>query len=103
VGEVCFAVERLSVLKGPQAELPLLRACGGVFMLVHLLRCTPPSAVAQGGELFDAILHVALRRITIGEGGGFGPLQDEYAALPLCMGGFGGPAGPRHSAWRFPS
>jgi hypothetical protein len=48
VGEVCSAVERLSVLEDPQAELLLLRACAGVCRLVHLLRCTPPSLVAQG-------------------------------------------------------
>jgi hypothetical protein len=78
------------VLKDPQAELLLLRACAGVCWLVHLLQCTPPSAAAQGVEMFDVTLHAALRRIT---GGGFGPLQDEIAALPLCMGGLGIPRG----------
>jgi hypothetical protein len=93
-------VERLSVLKDPQAELLLLWACAGVSRLVHLLRYTPLSVVAQGVELFDATLHAALRRITVGEGGGFGPLQDEIAALPLCMGGLGVPRGQdiRHVA-----
>jgi hypothetical protein len=43
--------------------------------------------------VFDVTLHAALRRITVGEGGGFGPLQDEVAALPLCMGGLGVPRG----------
>jgi hypothetical protein len=49
VGEVCscLAVEQLSVLKDPQAELLHLRAYARVCRLVHLLRCTPPSAVAQ--------------------------------------------------------
>jgi hypothetical protein len=93
VGEACSAVERLTVLQDPQAELLLLRACAGVCRLVHLLRCTPPSAVAQGVDLFDATLHAALRRITVGEWGGFGPLQDEIADLPLCMGGLGVPRG----------
>jgi hypothetical protein len=62
------------VLKDKQAELLLLRACAAVCRLVHLLRCTPPSAVAEGVELLDVTLHASLRRITVGEGGGFGPL-----------------------------
>jgi hypothetical protein len=34
-------------------------------------------------------MHAAMRCITVGEGGGFGPLQDEIAGLLLCMGGLG--------------
>jgi hypothetical protein len=66
---------------------------------VHLLQCTPPSLVDQGVEILDATLHAALR-ITVGEGGGFGPLQDEIASPPYVHGRFGSPAGPRHSACR---
>jgi hypothetical protein len=40
-------------------------------------------------DVLDAALHVAPRHIVVGDGAGFGPLQDELAALPLCMGGFG--------------
>jgi hypothetical protein len=32
-----------------------------------------------------------LRRITVGDGGGFGPVQVEIEALPLCMDGLGVP------------
>jgi hypothetical protein len=34
-------------------------------------------------------VHVALRHIVVGEGPGFGPLQEELAALPLLAGGLG--------------
>jgi hypothetical protein len=34
-------------------------------------------------------LLVASRRIVVGEGGGFGPLQEEIAALPIAAGGLG--------------
>jgi hypothetical protein len=63
-----FALRLSDFLKDPQAELLLLRACVGVCRLVHLLRCTPPSLVDQGAEIFDATLQAALRRITVGEG-----------------------------------
>lgn len=49
----------------------------------------PPSALGRGVAVFDRALHEALRRIVVGGGGGFGPLQDEIAALPVCMGGLG--------------
>jgi hypothetical protein len=52
VGEVCSAVDWLSLPKDPQAELLLLPACVGVCRLVHLLRCTPLSLVDQGVEIF---------------------------------------------------
>jgi hypothetical protein len=45
--------------------------------------------VSRGVEVLDAALHVALRDVVVGDGGGFGPLQDELAALPLGMGGLG--------------
>jgi hypothetical protein len=60
---------------------------------------TPPSLVGRGMEAIDAALHVALRHIVVGDGGSFDPLQDELAALPLCMGGLGvyrGQAGRPH-------
>jgi hypothetical protein len=38
-------------------------------------------------EGIDAVVQAALRHIAVGDGGGFGPYQDELAALPLCMGG----------------
>lgn len=87
--QVCLLMDRLAELADPQSELLLLRACVGVCKLLHVLRCTPPSLVDRGVEVFDASLHLALRRIAVGDGGGFGPLQDELAALPLCMGGLG--------------
>jgi hypothetical protein len=76
-------------LGDPQSELLLLRACVGVCRLMHLFKCTPPSLVSRGVQVLDAALHVAMRRIVVGDGSGFGPLQDELAALPLSMGGLG--------------
>jgi hypothetical protein len=72
-------------LGDPQSELLLLRASVGLCKLMHLFRCTPPSMVGRSVEVLDAALHVALRHIVVGDGGGFDPLQDELAALPLCM------------------
>jgi hypothetical protein len=75
-----------------------------VCRVVHLLRCTPPCLLDQGVEIFNATLLAALCRIAVGEGGGFGPLQDETGALPrdpFVYGRFGSPPGPRHSACRF--
>jgi hypothetical protein len=70
MGEVWSAIKPQSVLKDPQVELLLLRACAGVCRLGRLQRCTPPSLVGQGVETFDPTLQAALHRITVGEGGG---------------------------------
>jgi hypothetical protein len=80
---------RLALLDDPQVELLLLRACMGLCRMVHVLRCSPPSAVLRGVAVFDTELESTLRRIVVGEGAGFGPLQAEIAALPLSGGGLG--------------
>jgi hypothetical protein len=58
-------------------------------------RIGPPPVVERGVAIFDALLGDSLRRIAVGGRGGcgFGPLQGELAALPMCMGGFGIPRG----------
>ncbi len=39
--------------------------------------------------VFDRGLHVALGRIVVGEGPGFGPLQQQLSSLALSGGGLG--------------
>jgi hypothetical protein len=80
---------RLAVLEDPQVELLLLRACMCLCRMVHVLRCSPPHAVAEGIAVFDDALHPSLRRIVVAGGPGFGSLQAEIAALPLSAGGLG--------------
>ena len=58
----------------------------GICKLTYVLRCSPQAFVGEGVEVFDSHLHAALRRIVVGDGGGYGPLQDE---LPLDEGGLG--------------
>jgi hypothetical protein len=57
--------------------------------MMHVMRCTPLDVVREGAARFDLGLHKSLRRIVVGQGGGFGPLQDDIASLPLSMGGLG--------------
>eukprot|EP00884_Botryococcus_braunii_P022052 jgi/Botrbrau1/8530/Bobra.0029s0034.1 len=73
----------------PQVELLLLRACMGLCRMVHVLRCSPTRAVAEGVAVFDDALHSSLRGIVVAGGPGFGSLQAELAALPLPAGGLG--------------
>ncbi len=56
-----------------------------------MLRCSPPRPAQAGADAFDKSLHAALHRVVVGEGPGFGPLQDEIASLPLSAGGLGIP------------
>eukprot|EP00884_Botryococcus_braunii_P004203 jgi/Botrbrau1/13784/Bobra.0056s0035.1 len=59
--------------------------------MVHVLRCSPPGAVAAEGAVFEDALHSSLRRLVVAGGPGFGSLQAEIAALalPLSAGGLG--------------
>eukprot|EP00884_Botryococcus_braunii_P009078 jgi/Botrbrau1/18171/Bobra.53_1s0039.1 len=57
--------------------------------MVYVLRCSPLRAVAAGVAVFDDGVHSNLRRIVVGEGEGFGPLQEDIAALPLSGGALG--------------
>eukprot|EP00884_Botryococcus_braunii_P008719 jgi/Botrbrau1/17849/Bobra.0127s0089.1 len=82
-------MERLALLVNPQVELVLLRACMGLCRMVHVLRCSPTRAVAEGVAVFDDALHSFLRHIVVAGGPGFGSLPAEIAALPLSTGGLG--------------
>eukprot|EP00884_Botryococcus_braunii_P016683 jgi/Botrbrau1/3699/Bobra.0008s0026.1 len=62
--EVARTMDRLALLDDPQVELLLLRACMGLCRMVHVLRCSPTRAVAEG-------------------------VAAEIAALPLSAGGLG--------------
>jgi hypothetical protein len=85
--EVGRIIGSRATLNDPQSELLLLRGCLGVCKVTHIAGCTPPELAREGLGVFDGHLHDALRRIVVGEGPGFGPLQEEIAALPLSMGG----------------
>jgi hypothetical protein len=74
--EVGRIMGSLAALNDPQSEL-LLRLCLGVCKATHIARCTPPELAHKGMGVFDGHLHDALRRIVVGEGPGFGPLQEE--------------------------
>eukprot|EP00884_Botryococcus_braunii_P022983 jgi/Botrbrau1/9369/Bobra.354_2s0024.1 len=87
--EVARTMDRLALLDDPQVELLLLRACMGLCRMVHVLRCSPTRAVAEGVAAFDDALHSSLRHIVVAGGPGFGSLQAEIAALPLSAGGLG--------------
>jgi hypothetical protein len=84
--EVLDVLEKLQILVDPQVELLLLRFCLGIRRLTHVLRCSLANCIEAGVALFDAGQWVALRRIVLGEGEGFGPLQDEIAAIPIAAG-----------------
>jgi hypothetical protein len=82
-------LERLSLLRHPQAELLLLRRCLGSCKIVFTARCTPPAAAAPALEAFDVHQNRALQAIVTSGGSGFGPLQQSLAALPIDKGGLG--------------
>lgn len=89
VDAVAASLERLSVLRHPQAELLLLRNCLGACKIVFTARCTPPAAAAPALMAFDVLQTRVLQRIVTAGGGGFGPLQQSLAALPISKGGLG--------------
>lgn len=94
--EAHAVMSQLAILGDPQLELLLLRSCAVVCKLVHVLLCTSPAVVDCGKAIFDESLLDSLRCIFVGGGGGFGPLQSELAALPMCM--LGNPHRPGHAA-----
>eukprot|EP00884_Botryococcus_braunii_P012645 jgi/Botrbrau1/21381/Bobra.0216s0003.1 len=56
---------------------------------MHVLRCSPPHAVAEGVAVFDDSVHSFLGRIVVAGAPGLGSLQAEIAALHLSVGGLG--------------
>lgn len=82
VAEVCRTIDRLADPDDPQSsELLLLWACAGVCKLRALWRCTPASALERRVAVIDQKIRQTVRRIVVGDGGGFGPLQ-------ACLSGF---------------
>ncbi|XP_026428293.1 uncharacterized protein LOC113324185 [Papaver somniferum] len=76
-------------LQDPQSELLLLRSCAGVSRLYFSLRTTCPEALQVAGSRFDDHLMQYLRRLVVGDGAGFGLIQQRLATLPIKDGGFG--------------
>ena len=89
VDSAAASLERLSVLRHPQAELLLLRNCLGACKVVFTARCTPPAAAASAFTAFDVLQTRVLQSIVTAGGSGFGPLQQTLAALPIAKGGLG--------------
>jgi hypothetical protein len=56
------------------------------FVQVHMPGgASGPLWVGGGVEAIDAALHAILGHMWLGMGAAFGPLQDESAAVRLCM------------------
>eukprot|EP00884_Botryococcus_braunii_P011717 jgi/Botrbrau1/20546/Bobra.145_2s0095.1 len=89
VDAVAASLQRLPILRNPQAELLLLRSCLGTCKVVFTARTMPPAAAAQALVTFDMLQTQVLQSIVTAGGGGFGPLQQTLAGLPISQGGLG--------------
>eukprot|EP00884_Botryococcus_braunii_P008242 jgi/Botrbrau1/17419/Bobra.0054s0015.1 len=89
VDAVAASLQRLPILRNPQAELLLLRSCLGTCKVVFTARTMPPAAAAQALVTFDMLQTQVLQSIVTAGGGGFGPLQQTLAGLPIAQGGLG--------------
>ncbi|XP_026391877.1 uncharacterized protein LOC113287356 isoform X2 [Papaver somniferum] len=76
-------------LEDPQSELLLLRNCTGVARMYFTLRTTSPKAIQSAAVMFDKHLMDYLRRLVVGDGAGFGLVQQRLATLPIKDGGLG--------------
>jgi hypothetical protein len=68
----CGGICKLVMLRDPQAELLLLWSCAWICKLMHVLRCFTPAVVDRGVAIFDEFLRDSLRRIAVRGGGGWG-------------------------------
>lgn len=82
-------MEKVQQLQDPQSELLLLRNCTGDLRLYFSLRTTSPNALQEAISRYDNYLLQYMRRLTVGDGAGFGMAQQRMATLPLKDGGFG--------------
>lgn len=73
----------------PQSKLLLLRNCTGVSNKYFTLRTTSPLALQSATTLFDNQLVQYLRHLVVGDGAGFGQIQQRIATLPIKDGGLG--------------
>jgi hypothetical protein len=58
-------------------------------MVVFTARTMPPAAAEQALVTFDVLQTQVLQSIVTAGGGGFGPLQQTLAGLPIAQGGLG--------------
>ncbi|XP_026397756.1 uncharacterized protein LOC113293280 [Papaver somniferum] len=89
VDKTLHLMNNIQELQDPQSELLLLRSCAGVSRLYFALRTTFPEALQVAGSRFDDHLMQYLRRLVVGDGAGFGLIQQRLATLPIKDGGFG--------------
>jgi hypothetical protein len=86
---VAISLERLSILRHPQAELLLLRTCLGACKIIFTARCPLSAAAAPAFQAFGVLQTRVLQSVVKAGGSGFGSLQQHLAALPIAKGGLG--------------
>ncbi|XP_026410278.1 uncharacterized protein LOC113305455 [Papaver somniferum] len=89
VEKTVHLMTKVQQLHDTQCELLLLRNCIGVSKLNFTLRTTNPMAIQSATSLYDQHLLNYLRQLVVGDGAGFGPVQQRLATLPIKFGGFG--------------
>lgn len=82
-------MQSIQKLHDPQSELLLSRNCTGVSRLFFSLRTTCPQVLQEVTEIFDYQLMKYLRQLIVGDGAGFGLVQQRMATLPIKYGGLG--------------
>lgn len=80
---------KVQQLHDTQSELLLLRNCIGVSKLHFTLRTTEPEAIQDATLLYDQHLLQYLRQLVVGDGVGFGPIQQRLDTFSIKYGGFG--------------
>ncbi|XP_026403738.1 uncharacterized protein LOC113299027 [Papaver somniferum] len=89
VEKTVHLMSKVRKLNDSQCELLLLCNCIGVSKLYFTLRTTNPMAIQSVTSLYDQHLIRYLRQLVVGDGAGFGPVQQRLATLSIKSGGFG--------------
>ncbi|XP_026448896.1 uncharacterized protein LOC113349177 [Papaver somniferum] len=89
VDKTIALMQKIQKLHDPQCELLLLRNCVGISKLYFTLRTTNPQALQVATAHYDKHLLDYLRQIIVGDGAGFGLVQQRLATLPIKDGGLG--------------
>ncbi|XP_026416496.1 uncharacterized protein LOC113311927 [Papaver somniferum] len=89
VDKTIALMQKIQKLHDPQCEILLIRNCAGISKLYFTLRKTNPQALQVASSHYAKHLLDYLRQIIVGDGAGFGLVQQRLATLPIKDGGLG--------------
>ncbi|XP_026428410.1 uncharacterized protein LOC113324308 [Papaver somniferum] len=89
VAKTTQLMHKIRKLQDPQRELLLLRNCTGVFRLYFTMRTTSPMALQEATAEYDNQLQQYLRQLIVGDGAGYGVVQQRFTTMPIKDCGLG--------------